>query len=693
MKRIWLVGFIGMILMTSVSVPISKAKEPYVGYNYSFWGDPIPSPLAYVADRIVTGEQLGIGSFNGPQDIFVSADQHVYVLDSGNGRIVVLNSQLQLINLFEGFQRDGKQETFNKPQGLFVTTEGNMYVADTENQRLIELDANGQFVRDIVAPHADVLGDAFQFFPKKIALDKAKRIYVASRGVFDGIIQFDASGQFQTFLGANRVSFNPIDYFWKSIATKAQRAQMEQFVPIEYNNLDLDDTGFIYATSTGEESRTPIKRLNPSGEDILRREGYYPPIGDLWYMEIGPIIGPSRFIDVNVTDSGMYSALDNKRGRVFTYDEDGNLLYIFGVLGNQEGTFKDPIALEQLDDRKLLLDAGLNQITVFSPTQYGSLINEAVRYHYIGDEIRSAEHWREVVELDSNFDVAYIGIGKALLRQGEEREAAEYFKLGLSREYYSKAFQRYRQATLERNFGNIILVLILCVAVLIALSKVLKYRIRKKLATGEFVEERGPIAYVFYTIFHPFDGFWDLKYDNKARMSIAFSILFLVIVVNAVKEQYAGFVVNYNNPLALNSLDQVKYVLLPFFLWCVANWSLTTLMEGEGKFKEIIIGTAYSLTPLILINIPTTIWSNFMTVEESSFYYLLNSIAIGWFLYLFFVATMTVHQYSVTKTVVTIFLSVLAMAFIMFIGMLFFSLIQQIVAFVNTVYTEFVYRV
>jgi tetratricopeptide (TPR) repeat protein len=689
MNRLWLSMIISLILLTAVAVPTVDAQEPYVGYNYSYWGNTVPSPIAYSADRAISGDQLGIGGFNRPQDVFV-ANNHVYILDSGNGRIVMLNDKLEFVRQIEGFVRGGKQETFNNPQGLFVTGAGNLFVADTDNQRLIELDESGDFVREITAPSSDVLSDGFQFYPSKVALDKAKRIYVAGRGVFDGIIQLDADGEFQTFMGTNRVRYNVIDYFWKTISTRAQRAQMEQFVPVEYNNFDIDDAGFIYATSAVRGSDMPVKRLNPSGTDVLRQQGYFKPIGDIKPPQLGSIVGFSNFVDVAVGDNGIYSVLDNKRGRIFTYDEDSNLIYVFGLIGNQEGTFRSAAAIARLDERIVVLDNTTNQLTVFSPTAFGSLINEAARYHYMGDEERSAELWEQVAQLDANYEIAYIGIGKALLRQGRNKEAAEYFKLGFSRDYYSKAYQRHREEILERHFGAIMLGLLVVSAAVIAFAVIRKRKWKNR--PSNYVKERGPIAFVFHILFHPFDGYWDLKYENKARISIALILVLLLVVVNAMRDQFAGFVVNYNNPLYLNSLDQLLFVLLPFFLWCVANWSLTTLMGGEGKFKEIVIGTAYSLTPMILIYIPTTIWSNFMTVEESAFYYLLNSIAVGWFLYLFFVSTMTVHQYSVTKTVVTIILTILAMAFIVFLAMLFFSLVQQVAAFLSTVYSEFAYR-
>ncbi|WP_028559608.1 Yip1 family protein [Paenibacillus pinihumi] len=201
------------------------------------------------------------------------------------------------------------------------------------------------------------------------------------------------------------------------------------------------------------------------------------------------------------------------------------------------------------------------------------------------------------------------------------------------------------------------------------------------------------LKYPLYVIFHPFNGFWELKNENKGKLAIALSLLFMLAISNIIKRQMAGFHVNFNRPSELNSLDELKFVVLPFLLWCVANWSLTTLMDGEGKFRDIVIATGYSLVPLVLIYIPITIISNFITLKEAPFYYLFESIALLWFIYLLFVGTMNAHQYTAGKTVITMLLTLIVMGIIVFLGLLFFSLVQQIVNFVSTIYYEIIFRV
>jgi hypothetical protein len=193
-------------------------------------------------------------------------------------------------------------------------------------------------------------------------------------------------------------------------------------------------------------------------------------------------------------------------------------------------------------------------------------------------------------------------------------------------------------------------------------------------------------------IAHPFEGFWDMKYEGKGKMRVALIVIFLTVVTLIVQKQYAGFLVNYNDPRYINSIDELKYMVLPFLLWCISNWSITTLMEGEGKFKEIVMATSYSLIPLVLIYLPMTLISRFMADEETSFYYLINAVAVIWFVYLLFIGTMTVHQYTASKTVITMVLTVVVMGIIVFLGMLLLSMAQQIFEFIYNVYTELIFR-
>lgn len=453
-RKVWVLGLALLLLGGMIQPNAATAASPE-GYHYDYWMRTTASPLPYEPETSIYGDLLGIGSFKSPEDLFVADNRNIYVLDTGNNRIIHLNDKWEVLGIIQQFQRDGQTDQLAEPQGMYVTEDGQLYVADTGNKRIVQFDADGQFVRLIAAPQSDVLSSSFQYVPRKVAVDSAGRVYVISQGTFDGIIEFTPDGEFSRFTGTNRVKFNFVDYIWKSISTKKQREQMVTFVPIEFYNLDLDEEDFIYTTTSEMNSKTPIQRLNPKGGDVLRRNGYGPPVGDFLVNMVGAINGSSIFTDIKVSEFGVYRGLDSKRGRIFSYDQDGNLLYIFGQLGSEAGSFKTPVAIDELGDKILILDRDRQKITVFRPTLFGETVNQAVMHQYVGDTEQASQSWNRVLELNANYELAYIGMGKAFYDQGNYEEAMRHFKLGNDRKHYSKAFSRYRKAFLKEHFGLI----------------------------------------------------------------------------------------------------------------------------------------------------------------------------------------------------------------------------------------------
>lgn len=197
------------------------------------------------------------------------------------------------------------------------------------------------------------------------------------------------------------------------------------------------------------------------------------------------------------------------------------------------------------------------------------------------------------------------------------------------------------------------------------------------------------LKYSLYLIFHPFDGFWDLKHEHRGSRKAA-SFIILLLVINAIlKTQFTGFIHNPDyDGISLNVFTEFSIVVGTFLLWCVANWSLTTLMDGEGTFGDIYMASAYAMVPLILIGIPLTFISNVMTNEVKAFYTLLNGVAVVWSGFLMLSGLLVVHQYTLSKTILTAVLIVVAMAVIVFLGLLFFNLISQLVGFFIEIYWE-----
>lgn len=168
--------------------------------------------------------------------------------------------------------------------------------------------------------------------------------------------------------------------------------------------------------------------------------------------------------------------------------------------------------------------------------------------------------------------------------------------------------------------------------------------------------------------------------------------LFLTILTLALEKLGTAFLFNGNRLSEVNILVDVITVLLVFTLWCVANWCTTSLMDGKGKMKDIVIAMGYALFPIVLIRLPMVLLSHAITMEEGAFYYMFGFIAYAWAGILVFLGTMMTHEYSLGKTIFTCMITVVGMGIILFIGLLFFNVISEIIVFISTIYREIRFR-
>lgn len=446
------------VLMLGLAIgEVACAEEiPYDTYNYNYRKDIVYTPAAYVPDGSVTGLSVGTTAFKEPRDLCVAPDGLVYIADTGNNRIVVLNEEMtETIRVIEGFDNDGTADTFSQPYGVCVSENMELYIADSMNKRVVVLTPEGEFIKIIDNPQSEILEDNFDFTPLKVTVDYADRVYVIAKNAFEGIMVFESTGDFTGYFGTIEVKITLWEKFWRKIASKEERSNQQLFIPTEFTGIDVDAGGFIYASNIDEDGVQAVRRLNPQGKDVIQKGENGNVGGDLIVGMYGKYSGASEITDVVYRDKGIYSLLDRKRGRVFTYDKEGNLLYIFGGLGSQEGTFTTPVAIEYINDQILVLDAYYGAVLKFSATEYGQLIDEAVGLRFDGDETAAIEKWQEVLRLDENNELANTGIGKAYLTAGENELAMHYLELGMNRKYYSIAWKRYRNELLAENLGLI----------------------------------------------------------------------------------------------------------------------------------------------------------------------------------------------------------------------------------------------
>jgi len=143
------------------------------------------TPAAYVPDGAISGVGLQVGAFSGPQDICVAPNGDLYIADTGNNRIIVVDDRGEkVLKIIDTFDNQGAEDTFNAPTGVCVSENGQLYIADRENRRIVVLELDGSLVKIVENPQADVLGENYVFKPLKVSVDYADRIYCIAQNMF-----------------------------------------------------------------------------------------------------------------------------------------------------------------------------------------------------------------------------------------------------------------------------------------------------------------------------------------------------------------------------------------------------------------------------------------------------------------------------------------------------------------------------
>lgn len=198
--------------------------------------------------------------------------------------------------------------------------------------------------------------------------------------------------------------------------------------------------------------------------------------------------------------------------------------------------------------------------------------------------------------------------------------------------------------------------------------------------------------FLFYTLSHPADGFYEIRHRDRGSVPLAVAMVIIFSFCFSMNRMLASFVVNDVDPRTVDSLMELSSVLLLYLLFCVGNWSITCLMEGEGRLKDIAIVIGYAMVPMILTFVPATILSQGIADNEEVFYTMIMVVGVGYAIMLALIGIMTVHNYTLGKTIIVLLLTVIAMFIIIFVCLLLFDLINQVYNFFYSLYTEIIFR-
>lgn len=513
-KRIAKCALAAVLAASMLCTGVAYADEPYTGYNYDWWTDPVPSQNGYVPDKVVTGNDLGCGALNQPSDMYFTKNGDLYIADTAyegansgqKGRIVITTNKfdpsetktIEELDFSEAGsflakekesleygrinqQRYDKETNiyFRGPTGVFVTEEGLIYVADKENDRVVaftydEGTGKGKVQYVYTKPDSNVYDASTTFNPDKVLVDAAQNVYICIKSITKGAVVYSKEGTFSGYFGANRVEKTGevlLNAFWKLIFNRDQIKRMKKNVPVEISNFDIDGDNFVYTVTESKSASTDVfKKLNSGGTNIFTNLGYSDyDFGDPLQKYYRGKTYSSQITDVEISDDGTINLLDLQTGRVFQYDDECTLLFIFGGIGTQKGTFTTVNAVESYGTNVYVLDGRKCSVTVFKQTEFGSIVHEAIELFNKGKYDEAREPWAEVLRRDSNYWLAYIGLGNAYLNQGDYATAMDYFYYN-SRSGYNNAFKGWRMDFIRDNFTLFAIIILVLLAGIYVLS-------------------------------------------------------------------------------------------------------------------------------------------------------------------------------------------------------------------------------
>ncbi len=217
-----------------------------------------------------------------------------------------------------------------------------------------------------------------------------------------------------------------------------------------------------------------------------------------------------------------------------------------------------------------------------------------------------------------------------------------------------------------------------------------EYRIERKNNPIRFNLKK--ISEPITACFHPIRSFSAIKTEGFGSGLSAFAV-WVCLFLTAILEFFeTGFLFNENRPDDFNILILFSTSSLLVLVWCIVNWSLCTLLDGKGTFREIWITVCYGMMPKVIFGIPLIVFSHVLCVEESALYVMLQSVIALWCGLLIFVGLLIIHEYTFSKTLFSCLLTAVGIVMLAYLIMLFISMVQQLFVFVQTVFQEITIR-
>lgn len=637
------------------------------------WLQPAYYPIGIIGDDLYVPDPSDPtvkmrSTLNNAKDIFIDVKDEVYIVDSGNNRIVHLDANGELVRYLSVTTEKEGDLALNGPEGIFVTPEGEIYIADTGNKRIVKMDKDGNVVQIITRPQSRYLSETYVFNPAKLVVDNRGYIFVAVQGSYEGLMLLDKTGGFQGFFGANKTVLSAMDAIKRMLYTKEMYANEQAKRPETITSVASDKNGFIYTVSGGAVQTNQLRKLNIKGNNQINTGRSFGEFRAQDTMRIsgGYAVVP-HLIDVAVDESGNMIVVDQNFKYISHYDTAGNLLYFWGGISpdgtSQVGLLKSPVAIDVNSRNELfVLDSQENIVQMFRLSEFGEKVDNANQLTLAGYYEQSEGPWNEVLRLNAQFTPAINGLAKSAYKKEQYEEAMTLFKESGDQTGFSDSFWQIRLFWLQKYFSWIAtvgLVFGIGLALFEKYTKKSKFRSKwrgRKRSTNPFVLN---LKHIFYTLKHPIDGFSAIRYEGRGSYGVALLIMLFVYFSLIFKQVFTSFSFSKGGFIDIYSTFTQFFVV--WIAWVICNYLVSSIYRGEGRFKDIFIGSAYALVPYIVVGVPLAIISNVMTQNDVAIYDFLNNGLLIWVVLLMIWKIQNIHNYSVGETLMNVFLTACTM--------------------------------
>lgn len=664
-------SWLRVLLLLVVALMIGrqgKGVDADTPYSTWAWGPGGSAVLTQDAYQPVAEVDLDI---KGASDLFIAPDGLMYIADTEHGRILKLKD-------FEEVGSFG-EDVLTGPTGIFVDAEGVMYVVDAKQNKIVIFDADGKVLNEFGRPTEPLFGKNREFLPRKIAVDARKNLYLISEGSVNGIVQMNTAGNFIGYFGANASTMSLKMILQRMFLTPEQLDQFVRNEAASPSNIAIDSQSLVYTITAGTNPRQTIRKFTVAGKNI------YP-----------DTYGSSTFRDIHVNDSGIVLAVD-ANGQIFEFDSNGWLLFLFGAkdTGDQRlGTLLNPVAIDGDDDFIYVLDQDKDTVTVFETTAFARQVHEGMRLFTEGYYEEAKPYFEEVLNANGSFILSYQAIADAYFKAGDYPAALTAYRYAEDQRGYSQAFWELRNEVLQRTLTQALgWIFGLWLLSLVATPLDRRYHWSSPITTWLNGLRRfrliDDFVFMFRFIRHPSDSFYYIKTGERGSLLFAFLVYAVIIVIRVVTLYVTGF--SFAPYVTLSQIPLETEVLTTlglFLLWNGANYLVSTISDGEGRVRDVIIGSAYSLFPYVLFALPIALVSNVLTLNESFIYSFSLDLMWAWVGIMLFMMVKEIHNYSFSETVRNVLITLFTMALFLLTGYILYILFNQLFDFVAAIVQE-----